>query len=133
MTPDVNVIIMDLPLPSKETVVPNEDGSYTIFINAKLSAEQRLKSYEHAIKHIEENDFSKTDVQTIECSAHNFVVSENIEKIPGDKFKNELLRIRKRRKEIQKKMKQHEQDIKFISDIDSECITRTEENRWLYG
>lgn len=133
MTPDVNVIIMDLPLPSKETVVPNEDGSYTIFINAKLSDEQRLKSYEHAIKHIEENDFSKTDVQEIEYSAHNSVIPEDAEKIPGDKFKNELLRIRKRRKKIQKKLKQYEQDMHFISEVDSDCIMRTEENRWLYG
>jgi len=133
MTPDVNVIIMDLPLPSKETVVPNEDGSYTIFINAKLSDEQRLKSYEHAIKHIKENDFSKTDVQTIEYSAHNSAIPEGTEKIPGDKFKNELLRIRKRRKKIQKKLKQYEQDMRFISEVDSDCVMRTEENRWLYG
>lgn len=133
MTPDVNVIIMDLPLPSKETVVPNEDGSYTIFINAKLSDEQRLKSYEHAIKHIEENDFSKTDVQTIEYVAHNSAISESTEKIPGNKFKNELLQIRKRRKKIQEKMKQYEQDVQFISEVDSECVMRTEENRWLYG
>ena len=34
-------------------VVPNEDGSYTIFINAGLNRESQLKAYEHAMKHIE--------------------------------------------------------------------------------
>lgn len=39
--------------PSKkgnEMVVPNEDGSYTILINAGLNYESQLKAYEHAIR-----------------------------------------------------------------------------------
>lgn len=48
-TADVNVIVMDFPNKrGHEMVVPNEDGSYTIFINAGLNRESQLKAYEHA-------------------------------------------------------------------------------------
>ena len=55
--------------PSKkgnEMVVPNEDGSYTILINAGLNYESQLKAYEHAMSHITNDDFLKGNVQEIE-------------------------------------------------------------------
>lgn len=51
-------------------VIPNEDGSYTIFINARLNREQQIKSYYHAMKHITGEDFEKENVQEIETLAH---------------------------------------------------------------
>ena len=60
--------------PSKkgnEMVVPNEDGSYTILINAGLNYESQLKAYEHAMSHITNDDFSKGNVQEIEYYAHH--------------------------------------------------------------
>lgn len=52
-TPDVNVVLMDFPSKKgNEMVVPNEDGSYTILINAGLNYESQLKAYEHAMSHI---------------------------------------------------------------------------------
>lgn len=51
-------------------VVRNEDDSYTILINAKLSDTGQLEAYNHAMKHITNNDFQKSDVQEIEMSAH---------------------------------------------------------------
>lgn len=51
-------------------VIKNEDGSYTILINAKLSDQGRIEAYEHALKHIENEDFEKTNVQEIESAAH---------------------------------------------------------------
>ena len=50
---------------------PNEDGSYTIFINARLSDIGRLEAYEHAMGHILNNDFDKFTVQSIESAAHS--------------------------------------------------------------
>ena len=42
-TPDVNVVLMDFPSKKgNEMVVPNEDGSYTILINAGLNYESQL-------------------------------------------------------------------------------------------
>lgn len=52
-TPDVNVVLMDFPSKKgNEMVVPNEDRSYTILINAGLNYESQLKAYEHAMSHI---------------------------------------------------------------------------------
>lgn len=60
---------MDTKIP--EQLVKNDDDSYTIFLNARLSQESRIKSYIHALRHIEENDFEKANVQDIELNAHN--------------------------------------------------------------
>lgn len=72
MTPDVNVFLVNFPCPGEEMVVPNEDLSYTIMINARLSYERQIEAYYHALKHITENDFEKENVQEIEANAHNF-------------------------------------------------------------
>lgn len=68
---DINVQIMDMDTMIPEHLVKNTDDSYTIFLNARLSRDSQLKSYCHALRHIMENDFQKTDVQEIESSAHN--------------------------------------------------------------
>ena len=63
----LNVHLMDLPEKVKETVAQNEDGSYSIFLNARHNYETQLKSYQHAIEHIKKNDFAKNNVQSIEA------------------------------------------------------------------
>lgn len=55
----------------KESVVKNEDDSYTIFIESSLTREQQQESFEHAIRHILGNDFTKEDITKIEISAHS--------------------------------------------------------------
>lgn len=55
---------------TKEAVTENEDGSYTIFIEEKLSQEERKNEFLHAMKHITGNDFSVDDIQKIEYEAH---------------------------------------------------------------
>lgn len=61
-TPDVNTILVNFDTPGKELVVQNEDGSYTVLINAKLSQDGQLKAYRHALNHITNGDFEKSDV-----------------------------------------------------------------------
>ena len=56
---------------TNEAVTENEDGSYTIFINDNLCETKKLNRIKHALKHICGNDFSKSDVQEIECRAHH--------------------------------------------------------------
>lgn len=70
MTRDVNVHLINMDTAKKEAVVPNEDGSYSIFINARLSDAGRLLAYEHAMRHIEAEDFQKKSVQSIEADSH---------------------------------------------------------------
>lgn len=71
MTPDVNVVVIDFnTVKRNEMVTCNEDGSYTILINARLSYTGQLKAYEHAMRHVKDNDYQKADVQSIEYTAH---------------------------------------------------------------
>ena len=137
MTPDVNVVLLDFPNSGKEMVVPNEDGSYTILINARLSYATQLKAYEHALSHINEDDFSKPDVQTIEAIAHQVPkVPEDAEHIPADKFKDHIEQLRKRKRKIQRQIKKKEKEIAFIqkhvADPDK-YFFEAAERHWLYG
>lgn len=68
---DINVVLWNFPNGGNEMVLPNEDGSYTIFLNSRLSKEQQQKAYIHALKHLKDDDFQKDDVQSIESNAHN--------------------------------------------------------------
>ena len=54
----------------KETVTPNEDGSYTIFIDGGLSKKEQENAFVHAMRHILENDFEKDIADVIEKYAH---------------------------------------------------------------
>ena len=58
-----------------ELITLNKDGSYTIFLNARDSRERQVMSYYHALGHIENRDFEKSDVQEIEHEAHKSEVN----------------------------------------------------------
>lgn len=69
---DIQIRILDFPTTKvTETVTHNADGSYTIFLNSRMTQERQLESYLHAMRHITDNDFEKTDVQEIESEAHS--------------------------------------------------------------
>ena len=65
---DVYVYLVDLPV--DEAVCPCDAFGYTIYINARLNSESRLRAFQHALRHIRNNDFEKTEVQQIESEAH---------------------------------------------------------------
>ena len=68
---DLNVQIIDMDTAMAERVTLNADGSYTIFLNARLNHEQQISAYEHALEHINNCDFEKQNVQEIEYAAHH--------------------------------------------------------------
>lgn len=71
MTYDYTVRLISSDIPYfKEAVVPNPDGSFDIYINARLSSNQQEQAFLHAVRHIEGHDFEKSDVQIIEQQAH---------------------------------------------------------------
>lgn len=71
MIPVVNVQVLDLKTTcGSELVTPNEYGSYTVLINARMSYEMQRKALLHALKHILNDDFEKENVQQIEAAAH---------------------------------------------------------------
>lgn len=68
---DIFVHLVDLPESVKGRVIPNEDDTYTIVINSKISHDAQLRAYQHEIEHIKNGDFQKADVQQIESIAHS--------------------------------------------------------------
>ena len=58
-----------LPDRIREIVRPCADG-YTVYIEESLDHDARLDAYQHAIDHIERDDWSKDNVQAIESHAH---------------------------------------------------------------
>lgn len=70
----INVVQIPMEHGMHEMITQNQDGSFTIFINARDSHERRMESYNHALHHINNNDFEKSDVQEIEYEAHREVI-----------------------------------------------------------
>ena len=68
---EINTLYANLPTTIPAYVVENNDMSYTIVLNSRLSHEKNLLSYWHEIRHIQEQDFEKEDIQKIESEAHN--------------------------------------------------------------
>lgn len=64
------VKMCDLPVSIKAFTITNSDGSYTIFINCKMSYEQQHKSFQHELRHINNYDFERYDVNEIEYHSH---------------------------------------------------------------
>lgn len=118
MTPDVNVVVLDFKSTKEhEMVTENSDGSYTIFINARLTYTRQLEAYQHAMKHINECDFQKTDVQTIEAIAHTSdkpLVKEEL----SDFHKRILAEIKKSRKRIQRELRKIEERNIWLAEND---------------
>lgn len=133
-TPDVNVIVMDFPnTKEKEMITENPDGSYTIFINTRFSYDTQLKAYQHAMQHIKNQDFEKADVQIIEAIAHK----KEKQSIPANKFADHIERLRKERKQIQRKLRKKEREIAFVinhcSGNPNDYFMRCAEDYWSYG
>ena len=132
MTPDVNVILMDFrETKEREMITENPDGSYTIFINARLSTAAQLSAYRHALSHINGNDFEKTDVQQIEAMAHNPQPA-----IPASKFEAFIERRNKERRKLQAKMRKYERKIEFIMEHEESpnaYFMSRAEDYWAYG
>lgn len=70
----LNVQVLDFKTTcGTELVTPNEDGTYTVLINARMSYETQRKALLHAIGHILNDDFGKENVQQIEAAAHGLI------------------------------------------------------------
>lgn len=72
MTKEIFVHVIDLKNTKvAETVSHNEDGSYSIFLNARMSQQKRCDAYIHALKHILQDDFEKhISANELEAYAH---------------------------------------------------------------
>lgn len=52
-------------------VISNEDGTHTIFLNSRLDYFTLKKAYLHELKHIFNDDFRKSNADSIESHTHN--------------------------------------------------------------
>jgi len=66
---DIYTYITRLPEGINEAVVPCEDG-YTVYIDEALDRAARIEAYNHALRHIDAQDWRRVDIQEIEYSAH---------------------------------------------------------------
>lgn len=66
LTEAIGVYFIDMDSRVEEQVVFNEDGSFSIFINARLNWERQMLAYQHALQHIMKDDFSKECADDIE-------------------------------------------------------------------
>ena len=66
---DIFVYLVKLPKGIDEVVMPCFDG-YTVYIDPSLSHSAQVRAYKHALHHINNHDFAKSDVQKIEHEAH---------------------------------------------------------------
>lgn len=56
-TPDYFIRLVELPPRVKGVTLPNDDGTFDIYINALLSPEDAEKCLEHEIRHISKDHF----------------------------------------------------------------------------
>ena len=54
---DINTFIIDFGNYIPATAALNEDGSVSIFLNARVSMEQRMEAYQHELRHYAHDDF----------------------------------------------------------------------------
>lgn len=68
---DIGIHIIDMDPMIREHVISNEDGSFSIFLNAKMNKETQIEAYYHALHHIANDDFYKDDADAVEAAAHS--------------------------------------------------------------
>lgn len=69
MSDEIYVYYQPLPNGVNEAVL-SCPGGYTIYIDPRQSRAGIERSLKHALRHIQDDDFSKMDVQRIERQAH---------------------------------------------------------------
>lgn len=67
---NVNTQLIDMDVRVAEHVIKNNDDTYTVLLNARLSHERQLEAYSHALQHIHNDDFEKETADKIEFDAH---------------------------------------------------------------
>ncbi len=129
--PDVNVVLVNFPNSGKEMVVKNEDDTYTILINARLSNDGQLKAYQHAMKHIENDDFEKADAQQIEAVAHGLAVNPKAKPMPAAIYLERINRLKRSIRRIERQIQRDQERVQFLQEHGD--VFTMEENRYLYG
>lgn len=65
---EIYIYLVELPDGIDEAVLPCV-GGYTVYLDSRLCPAKMQQAYNHAMGHIENNDFEKHDVSQIETDA----------------------------------------------------------------
>ena len=128
MTQDVNVFLYNFPNNGREMVIENEDGSYTVLINSKLSDVGREEALKHAIKHIENHDFEKNNVQEIEFDAHNAEAAQEIHPAISTEIMERIKRIQRERRKINRLKRKNQSKVDFMINNNVDFFSLAESN-----
>lgn len=104
---DVFVRPLNMETGIHEQIHDNNDGTYTVFLNARDSFDVQKKSYEHAVRHIQNGDFEKASVQEIELAAHGQISRQYLEEWKAQ-FEQYIKAMRRRRKRDKRKLAQYQ-------------------------
>ena len=67
----IGIYLADLPHGIRGFTRKNEDGSYTMLINARLNAEMQIQTYNHEIRHIDNGDYDRVkEIDRLEYDRH---------------------------------------------------------------
>ena len=68
--PDVIVRVIDFPIGVGRCdglVMPNDDATYSIYVNARTSYDQQRRAYRHELNHVIRDDFyNERDIKEVE-------------------------------------------------------------------
>lgn len=90
---DLNVQYLDMPTTVHGRTIPNEDGSYTVILNSRLSHDGQLRAWDDETEHINSDhldyDNGKT-VQEMECESHKIEMVKQVVPTAKRKLKRKL-------------------------------------------
>jgi len=115
----VEVIDFGKDVRAAEMVVKNEDGSFTVFLNARVSHDKQMEALEHGVRHVTNDDFSKTDVQQIEADAHSLVQRRQQHESSQEQARLERRKQRmerRRRKALKKLRAEQEETVRRLAE-----------------
>lgn len=67
---DIMVRLIDMPTAAGGFTLPDANGDYNVYINARAGLPAQLQAYEHELRHIHNGDFDKPDAAAVETEAH---------------------------------------------------------------
>lgn len=105
MADDIYVYIVDLPRHVDEIVTPCV-GGFTVYLASRLDEKHRLEAYRHALKHIEDGDFDRDNVQYIEAKVRGMVLPQPV-----------ITQAKPRRKRKPKWLRMMEQRIALLEEL----------------
>ena len=125
MVDNVYVYLVDkIPGNKRSMVTPCADGGYTILIDARLSYEQRLRKYEHELKHIESGAFDIDNVRTVQEIEYDAHIPDKV--VPISKISYEISFLQKQRRKLNSDIRKKQRQIEFLKDSDFDFFAAAE-------